>query len=273
MTLPLTLDQVEAQLQALAARVTKLEPPPPPPAFIEPAGFKTIHDFDAKSQGSWLVADGTTIRQTFTTDLDIGPVMAQKYGPVVVAPTSTYGPGHLYFRIPDAVRPIHSFYLRTKIKLSPNWKQPPNSGDQKLFQMFGMQGGYKFGAIIYGGDTKRALTAYENQIAQPGYNGVPLGQKTATATPVPPAPDDFTLGTAHDVEWLVIGNTPGVANGKVIVVLDGKTQIDVENMMWFGPSDTPAWAQFDINALWGGQGGTLTEPQYMLVGPIHLSGA
>ena len=241
----------------------------------EPSTMKLIHEWDGHNQGAWLTSDGAPIRQTFAFDPDLkDTVMVQTYGPWAVPKGKTWGPGHLYFPIPAASRPVISFYLRTQVKLSSNWKQPPDMGDQKLFQWFPNGGhGYNVGAILQGDTRHPIFTAYELNDNDPGYNGVPLGQNPVGSEYVIPPPDFFTLNSWHTLELLVIGGTPGVKNGKVIAWLDGRMQVHRTDMMWVSAGQDRTFSQFDINSLWGGQGGTLSVAQYMYVGKIHFSGS
>ena len=200
-------------------------------------------------------------------------VMVQTYGPWHVPNGQTWGPGHLYYTIPMDRRPVALFYLRAQIKLSENWQQPPGVGDQKLFQFFpSTQRGYNVGIILLGSNGRIRFTAYEINGKDDRYNGIPLGQNPRGSAYVPPAPDFFSLGQWHTVEVLVIGNTPGVKDGKVVTWLDGRKQIDVNDMMWVSAGENGTFFQFDINALWGGQGGSLAAAQYMYMGKIYLSG-
>ena len=107
----------------------------------EPASMTLIHEWNGHDQGAWLTADGKPLHQTFAFDSALNDtVMVQTYGPWIVPPRQTWGPGHLYFPIPQKSRPLVSFYLRAHIKLSPNWRQPPGAGDHMLFQIFPSHG-------------------------------------------------------------------------------------------------------------------------------------
>lgn len=241
----------------------------------EPSIMTPIQDWNGRARGAWLTADGSAIKQRFAFDSELADtVMVQTYGPWVVPTGHTYGPGHLYIPIPSPSRPVASFYLRAQLKLSANWVQPPGIGDQKLFQMFPNDGlGYNVGIILVGRNGSLRLMAYENNRDDPRYNGIPLGQNPIGSKYVTPPSDIFTLNRWHTIEVLVVGCTPGMANGRVVTWLDGKKQTDVDDMMWVSAGQDGNFSQFDLNSLWGGQGGRLTAAQYMYVGKIHLSGS
>lgn len=241
----------------------------------EPPNMKLVHEWNGHSQDVWLTADGKPIRQTFEFDPELNDtVMVQKYGPWNVPDRSTWGPGHLYFSIPASSRPLVSFYLRAQLKLSANWEQPPGAGDLKLFQMFPSHGhGYNVGTILLGRKDALRFTAYENNRSDPRYNGIPLGQNPRGSAYVRPPPDVFTLNTWHTIEVLVVGSSPGAQDGRIVTWLDGKKQTDLDNMMWVSAGENGNFSQFDLNSLWGGQGGSIVEPQYMYVGKIYLSGS
>jgi hypothetical protein len=248
---------------------------PAAPERHEPSSMTLIQDWDGHSQGAWRTADGKPIKQTFALDSEFNDtVMVQTYGPWEVPPGQTWGPGHLYYRIPAKARPLASFYLQAELKLSDNWRQPPGVGDLKLFQMFPASGrAYNVGIILLGREGHLRLTAYENNSKDRRYNGIPLGQNPPGSRFVRPAPDVFTLGTWHIIEVLVLGSPPGSETGRIKVWLDGRLQIDVRDMMWSAAGEDGSFSQFDLNSLWGGQGGSLSSPQYMYVGRIHLSGS
>lgn len=238
----------------------------------EPSVMKPILDWDSQTQGAWLTSDGKPMRQTFTFDPQLAStVMVQTYGPWVVPDGSTYGPGHLYVPIPAASRPVRSFYFRAQLKLSANWLQPPNSGDQKLFQVWSDQQGYEVGIILYGHDGNPRFMAYSN--VDPVYGaGVPLGQAVQGKKFVPPPPNVFTLDQWHTIEIVVVANTSGVSDGRLKTWVDGVVQTELDDVMWCASGYIGNFVQFDMNSLWGGQGGTLSEAQQMYVGPMHLSG-
>jgi|GEM_PF-4106414 len=241
----------------------------------EPSIMTPIQDWNGHGQGAWLTADGSAIKQRFAFDSELADtVMVQTYGPWVVPTGHTYGPGHLYIPIPSPSRPVASFYLRAQLKLSANWVQPPGIGDQKLFQMFPSDGlGYNVGIILVGRNGNLRLMAYENNRDDPRYNGIPLGQNPIGSKYVTPPSDIFTLNQWHTIEVLIVGCTPGMANGRVVTWLDGKKQTEVDDMMWVSAGQDGNFSQFDLNSLWGGQGGRLTAAQYMYVGKIHISGS
>jgi hypothetical protein len=172
------------------------------------------------------------------------------------------------------MRPIASLYVRAQIMLSPNWQQPPGVGDQKLFQVFPATGhGYNVGLILVGASGRIRYMAYEINSRDSRYNGIPLGQNPGGKAFVPPPPDILTLGKWHTIEALIIGNTSGMQNGRIVTWLDGRKQTDISDMMWASAGENGSFLQFDLNSLWGGQGGTLESVQYMYVGKIHLSGS
>ena len=247
----------------------------------EPSIMTTIHDWDMTSQGTWLyTTTGTSVPPvgqagawTWVFDSDLGQnVTRLTYGPWTVPSGSTYGPGGGYVGVPHTPA-MRSFYLRMQVKLSAGWVQNP-TGDQKLMQFWARSSGsYSVGMPFIYGVSNPFITVYENNPSQPGYNGIPLGQNPGGGTHVTPPTGVFTSGVWHTIEVLIAGNTPGVADGKVLTWLDGVKQMEVDDMMWMASGETALLNQVEIGALWGGLGGTLSAVQYMDLGPIHLSGS
>lgn len=133
--------------------------------------------------------------------------------------------------------------------------------------------GYNVGTIILGRNGALRFMAYENNSVDSRYNGISLGQNPRGAAFVPPARDLFSLNKWHMIEILVIGSTPGMKDGRVVTWLDGRKQTQVDDMMWVPSGQNGNFSQFDMNSLWGGQGGAITAAQYMYVGKIYLSGS
>lgn len=243
----------------------------PAPVTHEPSEMKPIHSWDSHGFGAWKTTPAP-VKAQFVWDSTLqDTVMEMSYGPWNVPSNRTFGPGHLYFPIPASAQPLHSVYLRAQLKFESGWRQNP-SNDQKLFQLFSDQR-QTVGILLYGGNERMRLMVYALNRDDPGYNGVPLGQVVRGKPFVRPPPDLFTTGSWHTIEVLIIGNTPGVKNGRVKTWLDGRLQTDVSDVMWTSAGQTGKFGQFDLNPLWGGGGGILTTTQSLRVGRIELSGS
>jgi hypothetical protein len=245
--------------------------PPREPATHEPPGMKLIQTWDSHGFGAWK-ATATPIRAQFVWDSAMqDTVMEMSYGPWNVPSNRTFGPGHLYYPIPASAQPLHSVYVRAQLKFESGWQQNP-SNDQKLFQLFSDQK-QSAGILVYGANERMRLMVYPLNRDDPGYNGVPLGQVVRGKPFVRPPPDLFTTGSWHTIEVLIIGNTPGVKDGRVKTWLDGRPQTDVSDVMWTSIGLSGKYSQFDLNPLWGGGGGILTTTQTLRVGRIELAGS
>jgi hypothetical protein len=234
----------------------------------EPSVMALLNDWDGHSLGAWK--PDYTPTQQFVWDPSLQTtVMQMQYGPVVEPKKSTYGVGHLYYPILAAV-PLHSIYLRAQIKLSANWVQNP-SNVLKLFEVFSGRTWAIPG--IYGFGSNLRLMVANDESTDPNYPGCFIGQNAPGCKWVTRPPDIFTLDKWHTIEILLVSSSPGVNNGRVKTWLDGRPQTDVSDVMWAHAGTDNSFSQFDLNPLWGGLGGTLTAPQWLSVGQIHLSGS
>jgi hypothetical protein len=252
-------------------------PAPTPPPIVpvpssgthEPSAMRTVHDWDGHSLGAWI-STVTPHEQFVWDDALQNTVMQIQYGPVVVPSTSTYGPGHLYFPTPRAMYPLHTVYLRAQVELSSNWKQNP-SGVLKMFEVYSGRTWAIPGIHGWGSDLRFMVA--NDEPTDPRYPGCFVGQSAPSCAVVPTPPDVFTLGQWHTIEVVLVSNTPGVSNGRLMTWLDGKLQTSVSNVRWSIAGTDNSFQQFDLNPLWGGLGGTLTSAQTLRVGQIHLSGS
>ncbi len=250
--------------------VSTVAAPPPVvtnPTSHEPTTMATLQDWDGHSLGAWIPTSTPT--QQFVWDASLqNTVMQMQYGPVVEPARSTYGVGHLYLPL-HARAPLHSVYLRAQIKLSANWVQNP-SNVLKLFEVFSGRTWAIPGIYGYGSHLRFMVANDEPQ--DHNYPGCFIGQQAPDCKVVTPPPDNFTRGEWHTIEVLLVSSTPGLNNGRVKTWLDGKPQTDVSDVMWAPVGTDNSFRQFDLNPLWGGLGGTISVPQFLSVGQIHLSG-
>jgi hypothetical protein len=234
----------------------------------EPSIMVPIKDWDGHSLGAW--SSTTAPKEQFVWDSGLqNTVMQMQYGPVVVPATSTYGPGHLYYLMPGAKYPLHTIYLRVQVKLSGNWKQN-SSGVLKLFEVFSGRTWAIPGIHGWGSDLRFMVA--NDEPTDPNYPGCFIGQIAPSCAAAAPPPDVFTLDQWHTIEVVLVSNTPGISNGRLMTWLDGKLQTSVSNVKWSIVGTDNSFRQLDLNPLWGGLGGTLTSAQTLSVGQIHLSG-
>jgi Bacterial Ig-like domain (group 2) len=235
----------------------------------EPSIMVSVKDWDGHSLGAW--SSTTTPTEQFVWDSGLqNTVMQMQYGPVVVPAKETYGPGHLYYLIPGAKYPLHTIYLRVQVKLSANWVQN-SSGVLKLFEVFSGRTWAIPGIHGWGSDLRFMVA--NDEPTDPNYPGCFIGQIAPSCAAASTPPDVFTLNQWHTIEVVLVSNTPGVSNGRLMTWLDGKLQTSVSNVKWSIAGTDNSFRQLDLNPLWGGLGGTLTSAQALGVGQIHLSGS
>jgi hypothetical protein len=280
-----TLSQAPSQAPAKASSTPPEAPANPPlkdarsqwkrsatdPPWHEPPNLVPLFTSDGRGLGTWTHNHATDAKFVWDSTLQ-DTVMQLTYGPWVVPPHKTYGPGtHLYHVISPADRPVRSIYLRTDLKLSPNWVQNP-SNVLKIFELFSGEGESPIVGIYGMGANIRLMVANDNG-HDPNYAGAFVGQSGRNVKVVQRPPDIFSLDQWHSVEVVIVANTPGVSDGRLKTWLDGRPQTDVSDVMWTTAGFKSDFVQFDINALWGGGEGTLVSPQYLWIGRIYLSGS
>jgi hypothetical protein len=175
-------------------------------------------------------------------------------------------PAHLYYVVPENLRPVHSLYARMDVIVEPGWLQN-SSNTNKLLEVFVANGVGPI-LLLYGGRELHAAIA-NDYWKDTLYAGCVIGQQS----PHCPGggsigPDVFTPGVKHRVEMLVVTNTQG-RDGRAALWLDGRRQIDVGNVRWSAGAGTIG--QVDLNAIWGGRGGRLTRPQHIWLSGLHIS--
>jgi hypothetical protein len=241
------------------------------PPWHEPPDLAPLFTSDGRSLGTWLnvsTTDAEFVRDSTLQD----SVMKLTYGPWVVPPHRTFGPRtHLYHVLGATDGPVRSIYLRTQLKLSANWVQNP-SNVLKIFELFTDEGESPIVGIYGLGTNIRLMVANDNG-HDPNYAGAFVGQTGRGVKAVRRPPDIFSLDRWHTVEVVIVSNTPGVSDGILKTWLDGRPQTDVSDVMWTSAGFRSEFIQFDINALWGGLGGTLVSPQYLWIGKIYLAGS
>lgn len=83
----------------------------------------------------------------------------------------------------------------------------------------------------------------------------------------------FSRGQWHLLEFVLVGNTPGVANGEAHWWVDGVKVGEARDIGWVGPGSSNTWDIFSWRPVWGGQGGTVPADQYMYMDDFYVSGA
>lgn len=84
----------------------------------------------------------------------------------------------------------------------------------------------------------------------------------------PVARNDLNDGRWHQVEFLQGPNTPGVANGSLVIWVDGREELRVTDAMFFATGQVPSVNRLEIYPIYGGGTRPVPRDQWMRVGPI-----
>lgn len=80
------------------------------------------------------------------------------------------------------------------------------------------------------------------------------------------------LGEWHMVEWLVVGNTRGRADGTARIWVDGALLLDVTNVRYFFPDQDAAFEGVTWNPTYGGGLNPVPQDLYMWIARWYISG-
>jgi hypothetical protein len=159
-------------------------------------------------------------------------------------------------------------YVSMWLKFSSNF-QNHSSGVNKI-NHFWINGINRL--VLIGKGQGLATVIGLQQLAAPYNNGTGQNSTSVHLLPniVPTA--SMTRGLWHRVEIVLIANTPGVADGGVIMYQNGVKVLQYSGIMYAAAGGNGAWEQMNWNPTWGGIGDTVTSDMYMWMDHIFASG-
>ena len=255
----------EGQSGSASVNVTVPPPPPPPGSWNEPTGmtfidqraFNSLTENAAPHVPAWDTDNSLTIVQDATAPISPSNVIRVTYP---TGFTSGQAPGHAGVPFTG----YKTFYIRFAAKLSLNW--------------FGEDSGYcKYFYVWENGSLEGFFFASQGAGTSPlspwvmlqGVTVFPNGNGNWSPNLVPSA--QIIRGQWQVYEFVLVGNSAGVADGSVDWYLDGVHIGHVSGIQW-----TPGAAvfnQMDFRPIWGGTGPTpVPATQTMDWDHVYMSG-
>lgn len=82
---------------------------------------------------------------------------------------------------------------------------------------------------------------------------------------------EIVRGSWHDVEVVMVANTPGTNDGELHVWIDGTKSHEYTDVGYFASGDGPGFDSAKWEPIWGGTGDTLAQEQSMALGHWYMS--
>ena len=195
------------------------------------------------------------------------------------APMSPPNVGQLTYRAgftggsgPGAVSPrafsFNTLHVSLWMRLSTNF-QNHQTGTNKIVH-FWINGINRLYLMARGPDLLVAVGL--QQLAAPFANGTGQSGTSVNLLPniVPSAA--FGRGQWRRVDMLLTANSPGSANGAVVVFLDGVRVLGYSGIMFAGPGGSGRWEDLSWNPTWGGLGDVVIDEMFTQVDHIVVRG-
>lgn len=250
--------------------------PPPDTSGGEPSGMSVLVDrdwgcvFSTSCDSGWSYSPNITTGLSLTLDATApqsSPTVAQMTYPAGFSGGS--GPG-----IAERGFSTHrqTIYISTSVKFSSNW-QGHSSGVNKILY-FGIDNG---SPKIYTSAKGSGTGALVPEVALQSLNAAYYDGVGQTATTVNLLPNvtkgkNFERGKWHRVEYLFIANSPGVADGRVQVWIDGVQTHSYTGIQFVGSAGKNRWEWVKWSPVWGGTGGTVASTMYQQMDHLYISG-
>lgn len=151
-------------------------------------------------------------------------------------------------------------YIRLRFRISSNWTDNGNTGT-KFFFFNQQQGNNHYVNLTEGG---QLLPAVSMQSAF-GF-GTPSGPNHFVAQPL-------TKGVWHELEILIVANTPGTYNGQLRMWVDGALMQSANDMGYFASGTTPRFENMYFNPTYGGGRNPVPADQYVDIDHWYVSAA
>jgi hypothetical protein len=151
-------------------------------------------------------------------------------------------------------------YIRLRFRISSNWTDNGNTGT-KFFFFNQQQGNNHYVNLTEGGQLRPAV----NMQSSFGF-GTPSGPNHFVAQPL-------TKGEWHELEILIVANTPGAYNGQLRMWVDGALMQSANDMGYFAAGTTPRFENMYFNPTYGGGRNPVPADQYVDIDHWYVSGA
>ena len=169
-------------------------------------------------------------------------------------------PARAEFPIPKAEQP-KQIYVSYWLKVSDNWFGHPVVSKIGYVWIGGRPKFYA-GLVGKGRGPQRLQARLQNYFVKPAQGGN-LDIRGG---------GEFTRGTWHHCEYVLVANTPGRPDGMVRWWMDGKLVGQATDIAWVGPGESAVWERVSWRPIWGGSGSQIPEDQYMYIRSLYVSG-
>jgi hypothetical protein len=245
---------------------------PPPSGANEPSGMTALTDrpFDAINETGW---DWYGVSQPTIVSDATAPKSSSSVARITYASGFTGGSGQ--GQVCKVGLGKKTLYMSAWIKLSPNFEGHP-TGANKIFYIatnsdatFVLPEADGVGSNpLYPRFVLQNLAA--NYQDQGGVYATTVGrmQNVGSGTQI-------VRGQWHKYEYLLVNNTPGLADGSIDEWQDGVKTFSLPNLSFVPASATGSaatWGSVCWQPIWGGQGGTVVNTFYMELDHVYISG-
>jgi Big-like domain-containing protein len=234
-------------------------PPPPPGSSNEPSGMTkiTAREFNAINEDpDWQDEDPAIIADDPTAPSP-SKVWRAQYPTGFVAGS---GPCNSWLFAPNN---LHTVYLSWWFKYSSNWWGQSTGTNKQLYVW--TNGDHPTMYVFAEGQDNGELTPY----ATVQGSRVPRNSELILGPNLVPGAR-IIRGQWQHFELVLVGNTPGTANGSLDLYLDG-VHISSYSGMQFIDGDA-LWGDVNVDPVWGGLGGSVPQTQTFDVDHFYLSG-
>ncbi len=241
----------------------------------EPPGMTVLDErpFDcprpAQCESAWnyseTYANALTIVQDPTAPKSAPNVAQQIFTPALPGGSS---PAITERAFPGAGKT--TLYVATWMKLSSNFVGHP-TGTNKMVH-FVINGSNRLFLQARGIGAGALVPSFGLQgLAAPYFDGV---SQTATAVNLLPNVGNAAInrGQWQRYEIVLVGNTPGIANGSAQLWIDGVRVLNYSGIMFAAPGGSGKWDAVQWSPTWGGGGGIITVPFTMSMDHMYISG-
>jgi uncharacterized protein YjdB len=245
-----------------SASITVQTPPPPPPpgSSNEPPGMTVITEraFNSKTEDpKWdnYNAGPLTIEQDPTAPKSPSSVIRSTL-PAGFQAGSSNGSTGIQFSS------VSTLYVSYWAKYSDNWQGQQADINKQAYAWVSEGGGdgkFVMEASGVGSGTMRPRPILQSMIVGDGH-------KDPNLIPT----QEIVRGQWFHIEIVLNPNTAGNADGSFDVWQDGQHCTHYEGLQWTN-GDT-RWFIFEIQPIWGGTGGTVTNTMYIQYDHIYISG-
>ena len=80
--------------------------------------------------------------------------------------------------------------------------------------------------------------------------------------------NDLNDGDWHQLEYLQLPNTPGRADGRLRIWVDGRLLLDIANAKYFDADQLPSVNRLEINPIYGGGRNPVPKDAWIRLGPV-----